>query len=103
MAHIGHRILFAAEVEGPLPGGIVSMEEKRPDIGLQRVQSRLKDVVGEALAHVHPLAAGDRVAMGQVALQMDHLVVRAVAIDDATFVTGYPAGKAGPVELVTKT
>src|SRR6266851_998598 len=103
MPDIGHAVLFSAESQRPLPRRIVSVKEEGPNIRLDRMKSGLENPIGQTIANVHPLATRSAVTMIQIAVDMNHLVIRAIAIDDESLVPGHFARQPGPVELVAKT
>src|SRR5262249_36809809 len=98
VADVEHRVLLVAEVEGHLPAGVVAVGEEGADVRPQRVQSRLTDLVREAVTDLNPAAAHSLARVVVVRTDPDEVVVVAVAVEDDAPPPRHAADESGQVE-----
>src|SRR5947207_2032805 len=91
MAHIEDREVLVACLRRAFPIRVVPVEEKWAHGVVQRMEGRLADLVGEAVAYLDPPLPRRLVAMVVITFGTEHWVVVAVAVEDnAPFSRDFP-------------
>src|SRR5688572_3424132 len=99
VADIDHAVTLVAEIQRPLPRGVVSVEEEGADVRAQRMMCRLKNLVRQAVTKLRTATAGFSVGVIEVIANMDWIVVHAIAIEDYTAITRHPAEELRNVQM----
>ncbi len=100
MPDIDHAELPGQAIEGACPGWVIRIKQEGSDPSAERVQCRLADLVRKAVADVDPALPFGLIAVVEIAVDANEVVVVSIAIQDHAPAARDPGHQTQQVERV---